>query len=282
MRNQHLQIKRKTFKTSRMTSLGSGSFSKVYKRVIDGHECAVKVEAANEKRPQLLYESRVLKHLKECSGVPRLIDFWVDKETNDKHMALELLGDNLQMALLNKRISVDVVSKIIAPQMLRILASIHEKGILHRDLKPQNILFHKDSDQQVFLIDYGLSKMYKNEDGTHIPHKTGKRITGNFKYGGLNMLLGIESSRRDDLEALGYVLVYLAKGSLPWQSTDSNNVDPYKMAMRIKDAKLYLKVWDLCKDLPSPYALYLLYARNLRFDQDPDYGFLISLFESIV
>lgn len=267
-----------------MAVLGSGSFSKVYKRDVDGCECAVKVEAADEKRPQLKYESRVLRHLMECRGVPRMIKFWVDKDTKNRHMALDLLGNNLEVALRKSenRITQEVVSKIIAPQMLRILESIHNKGILHRDLKPQNIVFDKESDKRVFLIDYGLSKAFRDPDGAHIPHKTGKRISGNLRYAGLNTLLGIESSRRDDLEALGYVLVYLAKGRLPWQSMESTLLDPYKTATHVKEAKLHLRVWDLCKELPDPYALYLMYVRNLRFDQDPDYGFLISLFESIV
>jgi serine/threonine protein kinase len=268
--------------------LGSGSFSKVYKQNVDGVACAVKVESADEKRPQLLYESRVLQLLRECRGVPRTVKYWVDGSTKNRHLAMELLGDNLETALRKsengKRITTNSVSKVIAPQMLRILEAIHTKGILHRDLKPQNMVFDIESDQRVYLIDYGLSKAFREADGTHIPHKTGKKISGNLRYSGLNTLLGIESSRRDDLESLGYVLIYLANGgNLPWQSVETGGLfDPYKSAMRVKEAKLHLRVWDLCKGLPTPFALYLMYARNLRFDQDPDYGFLISLFESIV
>ena len=70
----------------------------------------------------------------------------------------------------------------------------------------------------VHLIDFGLSKRYRDpKTHQHIPYKENKNLTGTARYASINAHLGIEESRRDDLESIGYMLVYLAQGYLPWQ-----------------------------------------------------------------
>ena len=69
----------------------------------------------------------------------------------------------------------------------------------------------------VYLIDYGLSKKYRdNKTQQHILYKESKKLIGTARYSSINSHLCIEQSRRDDLESLGYLLVYLLKGGLPW------------------------------------------------------------------
>ena len=103
--------------------------------------------------------------------------------------------------------------------MVQRLEYLHSKNFVHRDLKPENILIGQGKKANtVYLIDFGLAKRYLcPKSGTHIPFKRDKGTVGTAKYLSLSAHQGNEHSRRDDLEALGIVLIYfLRKGKLPW------------------------------------------------------------------
>jgi serine/threonine protein kinase len=105
---------------------------------------------------------------------------------------------------------------MLADQMVTRLEFLHLKTFIHRNQKPDNYCIGRGRRKQtVFLIDYGLSKRYMVSN-QHIPYKKHKLLTGTARYCSINTHLGIEQSRRDDLEAMGYILVYFIKGSLPW------------------------------------------------------------------
>ena len=99
----------------------------------------------------------------------------------------------------------------------------HARQFVHRDIKPDNFILGSGSKADtVYLIDYGLSKMYIDpKTGQHIPFKDGKALTGTARYASLNTHLGYEQARRDDMEALAYVLIYLVNGSLPWMGKNA-------------------------------------------------------------
>ncbi|KAI7737289.1 hypothetical protein M8C21_002146, partial [Ambrosia artemisiifolia] len=158
---------------------------------------------------------------------------------------------------------------------------VHSKGFLHRDIKPDNFLMGLGRKaNQVYIIDFGLAKRYR--DATthrHIPYRENKNLTGTARYASCNTHLGIEQSRRDDLEALGYVLLYFLRGSLPWQglkaATKKQKYD------KICEKKLSTPIEVLCKSHPVEFASYFHYCHSLTFDQRPDYGFLKRLFREL-
>ena len=127
--------------------------------------------------------------------------------------------------------------------------------------------------QKVFIIDFGLGKRYRDpKSGIHIPYRDGKSLTGTARYASISTHLGIEQSRRDDLESLTYILVYFLKGSLPWQGLKAkNNKDKYE---KITEKKVNTKLNILCKDLPEEFIHIINYTRGLKFDEKPDYDFL--------
>ena len=128
----------------------------------------------------------------------------------------------------------------------------------------------------VYAIDFGLAKRYRDpKTGVHISYRDGKSLTGTARYASVNTHLGIEQSRRDDLEALGYIIVYFLRGDLPWQGLKAKNMkEKYE---KIKEKKVTTQLSDLCKGFPEETQTFISYARELRFEDKPDYSYLKKL-----
>lgn len=112
--------------------------------------------------------------------------------------------------------------------MLQRIEFVHNNSFIHRDIKPDNFLMGTGANQHVwYIIDFGLSKRFidKYQTGKHIPYKDGKSLTGTARYASLNTHIGIEQSRRDDIESIAFVMVYLIKGKLPWQDVSGTDKD---------------------------------------------------------
>lgn len=199
-------------------------------------------------------------------------------------MVMDLLGQSLEdlLTLCKRKFTLKTVL-MIADQVLQRIEFLHNNHFLHRDIKPDNFLIgisQKKTNHIVHIIDFGLSKRYRDpKTGEHIPYKDGKQLTGTARYASVNTHLGIEQSRRDDLESIGYILVYFIKGSLPWQGLNGRNKDD--KYNRIKDKKLTTTVDQLTAGMPEEQTFtdYLMYCRNLSFDQKPDYQYCRRLFK---
>ncbi|MCQ2818962.1 MAG: hypothetical protein MJ252_16985 [archaeon] len=125
----------------------------------------------------------------------------------------------------------------------------------------------------VYAIDFGLAKRYRDpKTGTHIKYKDGKSLTGTARYASVNTHLGIEQSRRDDLEAIGYIIVYFLRGNLPWQGLKAKNMkEKYE---KIKQKKINTSLTELCKGFPEETQTFIKYCRDLKFEERPDYEYL--------
>lgn len=152
-------------------------------------------------------------------------------------MLMDLLGQSLEdiFADNNRKFSLKTVL-LIADQMLERIEFLHSKEFLHRDIKPDNFLMGVgENSDRLYMIDLGLAKKYLKE-GNHIPYKDGKELTGTARYASINTHVGIEQARRDDIESVGYVLMYFLRGVLPWQNMKSKDART-KYAM-IKEKKM--------------------------------------------
>lgn len=264
------------------SKLGSGAFGEVHKAtdLETGEIVAVKMERIGSKHPQLLYENRVYKWLNNSSselvGVPRPRYFGPLSSYNV--LVMDLLGPSLEDCLndCHRRMSIKSVL-MIAIQAMRRIEFVHSKSFLHRDIKPDNMLMGSHDTSTLYLVDFGLAKRYRDHvTKQHLPYRDGKHLTGTARYASVRTHLGIEQSRRDDLESLGYVLVYLYKGSLPWQGIRvANKKQKYT---KIREKKQNIHPRELCRDMPSQLVEYFRYVRRLDFEDRPDYSYLRSLF----
>ena len=182
--------------------------------------------------------------------------------------------------LCNRRFSLKTVL-MIADSAISLIEYIHQKSYIHRDIKPENFLLGIDNNSHLlYAVDFGLSQRYRDPNTySHVSFKEARPLVGTARYMSINNHLGIEASRRDDLESLGYMLVYFLNGSLPWQGIDSpNKQEKYE---RIKEKKMKTQIESYCRSSPPEFAIFLNYARNLIFDEKPDYAFLKKLFEDL-
>lgn len=149
--------------------------------------------------------------------------------------------------------------------MLGIIEEIHQQGILHNDIKPDNFCLGAtdDTKNQLYLVDFGIAKNYRIK-GEHIPFKRrGEFGIGTARYASINAHIGIALSRRDDLESIGYVLLYLLKGDLPWVNIQAAS-DEERLTL-IGKKKQETAIDDLCKGVPQAFHQYIQYCRNLEF-----------------
>eukprot|EP00579_Thalassiosira_antarctica_P017079 CAMPEP_0201947714 /NCGR_PEP_ID=MMETSP0903-20130614/55078_1 /ASSEMBLY_ACC=CAM_ASM_000552 /TAXON_ID=420261 /ORGANISM="Thalassiosira antarctica, Strain CCMP982" /LENGTH=474 /DNA_ID=CAMNT_0048490869 /DNA_START=273 /DNA_END=1697 /DNA_ORIENTATION=- len=158
---------------------------------------------------------------------------------------------------------------LIADQMLERIEIMHSRHLIHRDIKPANFTTDRGSGNMVYCIDFGLSKRYRHPRTLqHIPQREGRSLTGTPRYASINNHLGVEQSRRDDLESIGYVLVYFLKGGLPWQGLKAKSATKkYKLIMEKKQS---VTIPALCQGCPSQFAEYLAYCRSLKFEAKPN------------
>ena len=198
-------------------------------------------------------------------------------------LVMDLMGPSLEdlFNTCGRKFSLKSVL-MLADQMLQRIEYLHYKNFLHRDIKPDNFVTGPGAHaRHIYLLDFGLAKKYRDSrnPNSHIPYREDKSLTGTARYASINTHMGIEQSRRDDLESLGYLLMYFLKGSLPWQGLRA--VTKEEKYAKILQKKRSTTIDSLCRGFPPEFALYFNYVRSLGFEERPDYAYLRKIFRNV-
>ena len=261
--------------------IGKGSFGSVFlgKNIQKNDYVAIKLESKNQNDTILERETYILYSLKGF-GIPEVITYGQNIKYNI--LIQELLGKSIDKIFFEKNRKFSMKDCcMIGLQILDRLEYIHSKYIIHRDIKADNFLVGLNNVSIIYIIDFGLAKQYKSrKTGKHVKYTINKKWSGTSRFASANTLRGVEPSRRDDLESFCYLLLYLMKGSLPWDYI--NEESEINEILIIYKMKQYMTPEMLFCDLPIQMVNFYKYCKHLDFDQKPNYKYLRSLLLSIL
>ena len=259
--------------------INSGSFGNVFEAVhkISGDKVALKIPIKTSERdglPSILSEARIYKQI--ANPERGIANMKIIKNKEQKIIVMDLLGSSLE-SLLHKHKKFGMKTIILlAMSMIDIMKHIHSYGYIHRDIKPDNFAIGYDSPSKLYCIDFGLSKKYLKKNGNHIDFSDKKRFCGTARYASIAAHTNKEQSRKDDLESIAYILIYMYKGKLPWQGIKhKEKKERYRL---IGEKKQEVTVEELCEGMSKEFVVFLKYVRNLDFDEKPHYSALKKMF----
>lgn len=262
--------------------IGSGSFGNVFKAedTRSGELVALKIPIDVPERNNqewIVKEYQIYKKLSDpAKGV---VDVKMIQKRNKKIMVMNLLGDSLS-GLMVKHSKFHLKTVILlAIEMIKSIKHVHSRGYLHRDIKPDNFTIGHDKANKLYCIDFGLATKFQKKNGDHLPQEGGHKFLGTARYASINAHLGNTQSRKDDLEAIGYLLVYFYMGKLPWQGIRCSNKEKRYRLVLEKKQKTSRK--QLCKGLPSAFLSYFEYVDGLGYDERPQYTSIINTFKDL-
>lgn len=251
-----------------LEKIGQGAFSQIFKgRNIRTNELiAIKIEPKTATIKLLQNETRIYKYLNEIEGIRIPTMRWFGVDMANYYMVISLLGKSLESFKREQptgRLSLSSVLNI-GIQIIHLLESIHNAQLIHRDVKPDNFLFGLgDNKEKIYLIDFGFCTKYKK----NITASKTSNIIGTPKFASIGAHELNELSRHDDLESVGYILIYLFMGELAWDNIVDNNT--------IKIMKLHMIEFE-DSEIPRVFINYLINVRKMSFYETPNYDNLIS------
>ena len=261
--------------------ISKGSFGEVYlgTNIINGKNYALKVEEIKSGILYLKNECYILLNLKG-PGIPSVISFGVSDNYNI--LVENLLGKSIWDIWNEKKCKFILKDTcLFAIQAISLLEYVHSKNYLHRDIKPANFLVGNPDNSQLYLIDFGNAKKFRSsKTGKHIMYMKSKFIKGSLLFLSMNIFRGIETTRKDELESLGLVIIYLFLGSLPWSNEKFYSIkDGF---IKIASIRQKFSNEDICKGMPKEMNDYMNYVMSLNYEQCPNYEYLRKLFMNVL
>ncbi len=266
-----------------ISKLGEGSFGKVFKgrHIRSNEEFAIKIQHKDIVEV-LKHEAKIYKYLQGINGIPIIRNYGTDMGFN------YLILDYINISLDKLNLSHENIVKYFMDS-INIIENIHKKGVLHRDVKPDNFMIKENNGvSKLYIIDFGLAKIYLSDDKTHIEERNDRKLVGTVKYASINLHNGIEPSRRDDIESLCYTFISLYKKSLLWnddiEEYYKNSVDKRENISYLHNKILEKKQNSLewIYDIPGEFITILLYSRRLKFSERPNYKYLLASLENLL
>jgi len=254
--------------------IGEGSFGNIFKAFNKRkrENVVIKIESIIGGTKLLKHETIIYQYLKNTPGVPKIK--WYGKDSVNYYMVLELLGPSLERVKVKSAGFSLRMTLTVGLKVLTLLRNIHEKGLIHRDVKPDNFLFGENEKTEIYIIDFGFCKSFI-ENECHIPFKKTHGLIGSLSFASINAHDCNELSRRDDIECLAYMLIYLFHGSLPWQTLSIPN--PKERNQIIKEYKINILNNP---DIHPLFKHYLERARRISFEETPNYDDFSSILEN--
>uniref|UniRef100_A0A1I7T2M3 non-specific serine/threonine protein kinase n=1 Tax=Caenorhabditis tropicalis TaxID=1561998 RepID=A0A1I7T2M3_9PELO len=208
--------------------------------------------------------------------IPKMLHH-MDTEEDGIIIVMERLGPSLK-TLNPGRFTMKTIL-MIADQVISILEGFHDKGYLHRDIKPQNFVIDKTY-TKIFMIDFGHCEKFLDDEGKHKKEGECFQVVGTPRYMSVHAHTGLQQSRKDDLLSFIHVLMFLYRGRLPWQDVNQEDSSQTPYAVKVCEMKQDT-IPDLLTEMGSPFNDIYWQLMELAFDERPkykDYRVLLSDF----
>ena len=272
--------------------LGKGKFGVVYRgiHIKSGNEIAIKIEKTDNEIKSITHETTILNYLykRGCRDIPFV--YWYGNHLDYTCLVMTYFDRCIHSD--NRIIGTSMSLDLFMIKAIEIMENIHRHSVVHRDIKPHNFMIGRDD--ELYLIDFGMANIYIDDQHNHIKTREPREyIIGTPRFISPNIHNGIEPVRRDDLISLGYVYLFLANGSLPWDEcfftgdmlsddsceTDEMHICHPKNQFR-KEMKQIDNVIDLCNQETPQISIrrYMEYCYRLTFSGEPHYSALRDLF----